>query len=368
MKEATLKQDPNVKIPAAVKAAAERSEQLHRSLRDNPEPVEEEKATQEGSDDESKANPELDAKALADQKPEGKAEPQKVASEEKPKDEKAAKAEKSVAPADEETLEHKYKSLLGRYSRSQEQLRTLADEVQNLRGTLAAMQSAPPELKAREEANPELDPEAMITPEEADDYGEDFLKIVGKRARQEVSRVTKAYQDEINQLKKQLEGVSGFVKQDQQSKLLSTLDAQLPAWRKLNSNEDFLDWLSLPDPYSGAIRHDMLKAAYAQGNAHRVLAFFNGFLAEEAAVAPATEEPPLGKPTQPKVPLESLAAPGRAKTAASTPAPAEKPILSRAQIAAFYAEVAAGKFRGRDDEKASAEKVIFEAQREGRIR
>ena len=367
MKESALKEDPNVKIPAAVKAAAQRSEQLHRTMRDNPEP-EEEKATQEGSDGESKANPELDAKQLAAGEGKQPDKPAEAAQEEKPKAEKAAKTEKSPSPADEESLEHKYKSLLGRYSRSQEQLRALADEVQNLRGTLASMQSAPSEPRAREDSNPELDADAIITPEEASDYGEDFLKIVGKRARQEVSRVTKAYQDEIDSLKKQLEGVSGFVKQDQHTKLLSTLDKELPSWRKLNTDEGFLEWLGLPDPYSGAIRHDMLKAAYAQGNPHRVLAFFNGFLAEEAAVAPAQEEPPLAEASASKVPLESLAAPGRAKTAASTPAPAEKPILSRAQIAAFYAEVAAGKFRGRDDEKASAEKIIFDAQREGRIR
>jgi hypothetical protein len=136
----------------------------------------------------------------------------------------------------------------------------------------------------------------------------------------------------------------------------------------LNSNSDFLDWLRLPDPYSGAIRHDMLKAAYAQGDARRVLAFFNGFLAEEAVVAPAGQEPDVSVTKVPKVPLASLAAPGRAKTAASASAPAEKPIITRSQIAAFYADLAAGKYRGRDAEKNKAEAIIFEAQRDGRIR
>ena len=149
---------------------------------------------------------------------------------------------------------------------------------------------------------------------------------------------------------------------------MSTLDEKLPNWRDLNTNEEFLSWLQLPDAYSGDIRHNMLKAAYAQGNAHRVLAFFNGFLAEEAAVAPAQGEPDYSTTTVSKVPLQNFAAPGRAKTAASASAPAEKLNISRAQVASFYADVAAGRYRGRDAEKNKLEAQIFEAQREGRIR
>ena len=76
---------------------------------------------------------------------------------------------------------------------------------------------------------------------------------------------------------------------------------------------------------------------------------------------PAPAQPPAGK-----VPLEAFAAPGRAKTAAAT-APAEKPIITRAQIATFYADKAAGKYRGKEAEADRLERMIFEAQRDGRI-
>ena len=101
------------------------------------------------------------------------------------------------------------------------------------------------------------------------------------------------------------------------------------------------------------------------------------FLSEEAAVDPATLTPGnLGdgsgnptRPVTPKVSLERLAAPGRAKTAAApSAAPAEKPIFTRAQIADFYAQSTAGKFRGNLAEKARIEAEIFAAQREGRVR
>lgn len=354
--------DADVKIPAAVKAAAARSDELFNTYRDKPqgEPAsEQDNAPQEVTPE---GNSELDAGALT-QAPaqDARNEPATPAAEQ---DNQPTSTTDSAA--DDETWEHKYKSIHGRYTRSQEQVRTLTDQVQNLQNIIASMQSSQP--REQESQLPELDAERLVTEEEIADYGEDFLKVVGKRAREEMAPVINAYKDEIAKLQKQLQGFDGFVKQDTQSKLLTKLDEKLPNWRELNTNQEFLDWLGLPDPYSGAIRHDMLKAAYAQGDSHRVMAFFNGFLAEEAAVAPAKGEPDPSVTKVPKVPLESLAAPGRAKTAAASPAPAEKPIITRAQVAAFYADVAAGKYRGKDDAKNRAEAEIFSAQADGRIR
>lgn len=349
MKEATLQHDPDVKIPAAVRAAAARSEQLFNSLRDQPVEEGSEEVTPQG-------NPELDAATFA------QGEPAQQPTEQPAKAE--TQAPQQAQPEGEESWEHKYKSMHGRFLRSQETIRQQADTIQNLQGVIATMQTAP----APASQIPDLDAEKLITPEEANDYGEDFLKVVGKKAREELAPVIKGYQAKIAELEQKLNGVSGAVQQSSQEKLLSKLDENMPKWRELNTNEGFLEWLRLPDPYSGAIRHDMLKAAYAQGNPSRVLAFFKGFLAEEAAVAPAGAEPDPKATTVNKVPLETLAAPGRAKTAASAPAPAEKPIITRAQIAAFYADLAAGKYRGRDAEKNRAETMIFEAQRDGRIR
>jgi hypothetical protein len=231
---------------------------------------------------------------------------------------------------------------------------------------IATMQATAP---VPETDIPELSAERLITDDEVNDYGEDFLKVVGKKAKEEIAPILKKILAENEALKKKVEGMSGKVAQDAHSMLLSKLDEKLPNWREMNTNEAFLGWLSLPDPYSGDIRHNMLKAAYSQGDASRVLAFFNGFLAEEAAVAPVKGEPDPSVTTVPKVPLSNLAAPGRAKTAAATTgAPAEKPIFTRAQIATFYADVASGKYRGRDADKSKVEAMIFDAQREGRIR
>lgn len=344
----TLQDDPNVKIPAAVRAAAARSQEMFNQYRDSgpvEAPAEGEAVTPEGNIEEPASFTQPTEPAAA-----APAEPAQPA---------------PAAPAEgEESWEHKYKSMHGRFLRSQDTIKTLSEQISNLQGVIATMQAAP----AASTPMPELEAERLITPEEAADYGEDFLKVVGKRAREEMAPIVKGYQAKIAELEQKLNGVSGAVQQTSHEKLLSKLDENLPQWRDLNTDEGFIDWLRLPDPYSGAIRHDMLKAAYAQGNVSRVLAFFNGFLAEEAVVAPAGQEPDPQVTKVPKVPLASLAAPGRAKTAASASAPAEKPIITRAQIASFYADLANGKYRGRDAEKNKAEAMIFEAQRDGRIR
>ncbi|CAB4125163.1 hypothetical protein UFOVP55_69 [uncultured Caudovirales phage] len=327
--------DTNVRIPAAVRAAAARSDAILNQMQAEQQ-VE---APQEPVTSES--NFDLTTQEATEA-------PAPVATE---------------APSDDgQSWEHKYKSVHGRYVRAQEQIKTLGEQIQGLQNVIATLQAQPQQTYV-----PELSAERLITSEEENDYGTDFLNVVGKKAREELAPVIKGYEAKINQLEAQLKGVHGQVSVSAQEKMFARMDDNLPEWRDLNRNEEFLNWLALPDTYSGVIRHELLKGAFAGNDASRVLTFFKGFLAEEAAVAPSDGGPDYRGTTVPKVPLESLAAPGRAKSAAAS-APTEKPIFTRSQIAAFYAEVASGKFRGRDADKAKKESQIFEAQRDGRIR
>ena len=264
---------------------------------------------------------------------------------------------------DDQSWEHRYKSMKGRFDRSQDQIRSLSEQIQSLQNVMATMQatSAAPTAGEAEAAI-----ERLITPEEENDYGSEFLKVVGKKAREELLPMIKQYEAKIAQLEGQLQGVGGRIAHDARQQMLGSLDEKIPNWREINRDETFLQWLQLPDTYSGAIRHELLKAAYERNDAPRVAAFFTGFLAEEAAVAPAMGETGRNAPAKPS--LDQFAAPGRAKSAAATTAPAEKPSFTRAQIAKFYADAASGKYRGRDAERDRLEKQIFDAQREGRIR
>ncbi len=335
-----MKIDADVKIPDAVKAAAAAAEQAYANAYSTPD-------AQTTNDDQ--ANPPVETPSS-----EMTFSPSQTTTEAQPK----------VTPqVSDESWEHKFNSMKGRFERAQRDNAALAEQIASLQNVIATMQAT----QAPRVESQELRAERLITPEEENDYGPDFLNVVGKKAKEELLPELKKYQDEIASLRARLDGQTSYIEHDARTRMTNQLDASVPGWREQNTNQDFLAWLALPDPYSGAIRHNMLKAAWAANDAPRVAAFFRGFLAEEAATSPATGgQAPVE--TAAKVPLEQFAAPGRAKTAASVSAPAEKPVITPAFITRFYADVAAGRYKGRDEEKVRIEKSIFEATRDGRIR
>lgn len=276
-------------------------------------------------------------------------------------------------PADDGSWKHKFLSMQGRYNadvgRLRGQVEAMSGQVANLNNLLSKVKSAPP---AREETFRQAPAKPLISAEEVAEYGEEFVDFASRLAGQEVSRATGPLMREIENLKQQVGGVGEHIHQNARDQLLSRLDAELPGWREVNQNQEYLDWLSLTDPYTGAMRQDILSEAYEQNNFPRVAAFFKGFLAELAATAtPQRGIEPNGGGKSPKIALESIVAPGRAKSAAAiTPpgAPPEKPFITTSQISKFYTDVASGKFKGNEAGQRDFEAKIFEAEKEGRIR
>jgi hypothetical protein len=265
-------------------------------------------------------------------------------------------------PVPEETWEHKYKSMEGRYKRAETDIRSMSEQLNSMQVLVSNLKAkqAPAELPL------ELRPQSFLTPEERSEYGDEFLSVVAKRAKEELSPDVAALKYEVAGLRQQLDGTREQSLARMRMDLELALDQRLPQWRDINVSQEFHSWLALPDAYSGANRHDLLRVAYEQGNTPRVYAFFKGFLDQEAALDPRAYEP---RPADNgRVPLESFAAPGRAKTSAASSAPVEKPIFTHAQIARFYAESAAGKWRGREEEYNRIDRAIIEAGREGRVR
>lgn len=337
--------DENVKVPAAVRAAAERAAAFY----EQSQPDTSEETAANGNEE---AKPE-EVTATT---------PAETTETTPPKTEEASNPEGNDAkPID---WERRFNAMKGRYERAEQQTRQLAEQIQSLQHVVATMEAT----KASPAREGDSKVEKLITPEEENDYGQDFLKVVGKKAKEELLPEIRKYEDKIAELEAKLAGVNGYVAQDARGRMLTVLDDRLPNWREINRDENFISWLQLPDLYSGDIRHNLLKAAYERNDATRVMAFFQGFLAEEAAMSPAEARTEETRAPAPVLDPTLLAAPGRAKSAAATSAPAEKPSFTRAQIAKFYADAAAGKFRGKEAERDRLERQIFDAEREGRIR
>lgn len=331
-------------VPGAVKATASKADELQaqfiKQLNGETPPAEEE-------------TPEEEAQANGEAQPEV---------EEPPPDTPPPVEEAPPEGDDEGTWRHRYDSMRGRYNaevpKLRGQVKELADRVGNLNKLLATVTKpeAPPLTK-------EQTFQSSIKPEEIAEYGPEFMDLVGRI----VKDTTAAQTAEIAQLKDRLKTVGGQIGASARQSMMTQLATVIPNWEEINTHQEFLDWLALPDAYSGDIRHNLLMTAFERNDAPRVIAFFKGFLAEMAVEAPPDAEP--GRKIT-KTPLRNLAAPGRAKSAAAPNgnAPAEKPIFTASQIAKFYTDLGLGKWRGREKEAKEFETQIFAAQAEGRIR
>lgn len=347
-------------LPPAVRAQAERANQIHNQVYTKEVPGEAPAAAE--------AAPPAEAPAPAETAPAAAPGPASVPSF----GQGGATPQPAPAPAPapvEIDWKHRYEAMRGRYDRSEAAIIELQATIAGLQQELGRLKSAS-YTPAPTSAPAELRAERLVTPEEEAEWTPQLLDVVARKAQEVVNpliqKQIRDQQEELERLKSEVTSVAEKTAIAAKQRMFSELDAKLPQWRQMNENDDFLNWLALPDRYSGAIRHDMLKDAYSRNQTSRVLAFFNGFLAEEATVRPVT--PPSDPLRQPTVDLASLAAPGRAAITAA-PAPVDnKPIITRAQIAAFYREVNRGAYKGREADRQASERMIFEAEREGRIR
>lgn len=269
------------------------------------------------------------------------------------------------------SFEHRYLAMKGRFDQAQrtigsmqEQMAELGDELGRVNNQLLRVNTGVPQAK------PPTQPVRQgIRDEDVNTYGNELIDFVQRAARDAVA-------PDLARVSTEVQHTNQRVARTVNSTMHEALDDAVPEWRDINVNPRFKAWCRLPDVYSGAVRGKLLNAAFQAADAPRVVAFFQGFLSEEQATgqisAPPAEPPaaPAEAPRVAAVPLETLAAPGRAKpaTGGSASGSAEKPVFTRAQISEFYVNVRKGQYAGREADKARDEAAIFAAQREGRVR
>lgn len=251
--------------------------------------------------------------------------------------------------------------------------KALENQLATANDRLASLESMVHELRnARTVAPPAPAPapEPLITEQERNEFGPDMLDVMGRRARETISPELAELRSMMQSLEQKVTGTVQQTAQQARQAMLTKLDQDLPEWRGINVQNEFKAWLALPNPYANGSRLTALTQAYEQNDTGRVLNFFKGFISELAAEdpAPLSTPAPATPSAPPKPGLESLAAPGRARTSAQPNAPAEKQIITTLDVNAFYDAVRKGYYNGREAEKNALEQELFAAQREGRVR
>lgn len=278
--------------------------------------------------------------------------------------------------------ENRFKSLKGRYDANERRTReTLEQYDQRMRDMGQQLATATRQPLPGENVGDT--PPTFITPKEVEDYGADLIDVIKRAAAEAVMPMLKPIATSVGEMRARVETTENETSRQFLSRMHGTMDQRVPGWQDLNKDPKFIDWVKRPDVYSGLNRQELLQKAWYAGDSNRVAAFFEGYLAEEAAVDPAAAQaraaalagqgghaPGPASPPQPQAPqrvtLEALAAPGRARAGAGAPA-GNKPVWTAEGISQFYMDCANGKFRGRDAERIATEADLMAAQREGRI-
>jgi hypothetical protein len=341
-------EDPNVIIPESVQRAKALAESYYQQPQQEEAPSAqgEESQAQEVAQEPQVAQPEQSAPAEASP---------------------AERAQQVKPPYPEHgSWEDKYNGMRGRYDAAQRTIGEMQDQMSQLGDELMRTQAL---LKRPQQSPP---PQSLVTQQDVQNFGPELLDFTQRAAVDAVQPRLQEMRQENERLKQELERNTKRTFND-------ALSSAMPDWREIDNNPRWRQWLSLPDLYSNQLRQTLLQDAIRAGDVRRVIGFFNGFLQEEQATGHTEPPPPpLQAVPQPRVPvmdLASLSTPGRAARPASgggyetaTNAASDKPVITRQQIADFYANVRRGYYDGRKADYDRDQNMIFAAQREGRIR
>jgi hypothetical protein len=262
------------------------------------------------------------------------------------------------------TYEQRWRSLQGMYNAETARLKAennqmgqRVSQLERLIATLSAPQQAPAQVAAAK----------LITDKDVEDYG-DSIEVMRRAAREEVA----ASQQEVAELKRlvmqlqtnvvpKVESVVQRQALNAEQMFWSELSAEVPDWREINAEQGFHSWLLEIDPLSGVSRQSYLDNAQNQLDARRVAGFFKTWQSMNGGSV--AQSPRNVASSQ----LEKQIAPGRGRTAASTPAANDGKTYARADVAKFFDDVRKGLYKGREQERDRIERDIFAAQRDGRI-
>lgn len=225
-------------------------------------------------------------------------------------------------------------------------------------------------------------PQPLITAEDRKEFGEDFIDLCTRVARQQfeplvqslVARVARLEQG-VQTTQRTVAQVTERVEETAQDKFFGKMFQLVPDWESLNVDKIFLDWLQKPDIYTGTVKQELLQQALAKWDAERVAAFFTAFKNESGTATPATPPaqsapapaPAPAAPPQPApVDPRQFISPSSAAPASVSPNPPGGKIWSTADVNGLYDGLMKGKISREDFNVQEA--ALMQAVREGRLR
>ncbi len=263
----------------------------------------------------------------------------------------------SVTPPQDDVWERKYKTLQGLFNAEMPKLQQQNKELTaKLNGAIERLE----QLSAQTAKEPEPQKPA-VDPRDAETFGSDLVEMVQRQTQQvlggvaaKLDGIVAGFESRLVNLEQTLKGTTQTVAVTAEEVFFNKLASAVPDWEQVNANDNFLAWLADVDPVYGQTRQTALTSAQQNMDVARVAAVFNAFKATQPKAN--TPQSTLAKQVSPR------------SSASAPPAPTDKPVVTQAQIQAFYKDVATGKYRGRDAEVGQLEAAINDAIADGRVR
>jgi len=252
--------------------------------------------------------------------------------------------------------EQRYRVLQGKYDAEVPRLHHQVRDLQtDLRAAIERMDAA---SKAKESV-PEQP--QVADPRDVENFGADLVDMVSRVASQAIGRASQVldakiaqFESQIAQLSDAMKGTTQQVAVTAEQSFFDRVTKLVPTWEQTNADPSFLAWLAEVDPVYGMNRQAALDRARSELNAEQAAAVFNAYLGPKKA-APKGPDP-----------LDKHVSPRSASTAAPAPI-TDKPVITQAQVTAFYDAERRGAYRGNEAEFLRLEGIINAALAEGRI-
>lgn len=374
--------DPSVKLPPAVKAAADRAEALSaqaKNLRESAPPGSNEPLATTVKPPVQPTPPSTVVVGNFDPRNPNPPEPPELRVPPTP----------PPAPAQPQTpedWEHQFRSLKGRYERGEEEKRRLQQQLIDTQRLMAQIGSpppaAPPNGGGGEGSGVRFNvapppPGKRVTPKEVAEYGEELMDVVGRRAAEVYEPILGQVLGELQQVRRQLGGVQNTVVYDARVKMYEDLAREVPDWDVINNSPQFAQWLDAMDPISHKTRREFLNIAHNSNLTGQVVDIFRSFMTQAGYQPPEQRflPPPNGagnsapqnnSQSNGRFDLAAYAAPGRPK-GGQTETPPEQRYFQAGEITQFYRDKTAGRYAGREAEADALERAMIQAGNEGRI-
>ena len=255
------------------------------------------------------------------------------------------------APPQPEPWEQRYRTLQGLHNaqmrEAQAEKERLAREVE--------------ELRQRSE-QPPAQPQSAVDPKDADVFGEDLMAAVERLIVAKIAPIVQRVDERIKAVESNVTNTSVAVAQTAEDVFWDQLFKRVPDFEAVNTSQEFIAWLQEVDPLAGTQRQKLLDTAGKSMSVDRVCAIVNAF---KATITPPATAPAAAPAPTPASQLAKQVSPRSSGGAA--PVPAGPQMFSVKTVEAFYRDVAAGKYRGREAEQAQLEQMYNAALAEGRL-